>query len=162
MGADRVLAIGVRYYRTPEESFALNRTARMETIRLADISGVLLNSLFLDALDSDLERMNRINQTAVADPGRNSTRASRKLRRIPVLAIRPSVDLAVLARDELQRFSWVLKHFLKGVGASDNHGADLLSYLAFESQYTTKLLKLGQADALAHKQQVLAWLEERP
>jgi len=63
MGADRVLAIGVRYYRTPEESFALNRTARMETIRLADISGVLLNSLFLDALDSDLERMNRINQT---------------------------------------------------------------------------------------------------
>lgn len=160
MGADKVLMIGVRYYRTPQQTVALNKEARMDSIQFADIAGVLMNSIFLDALDSDLERMERINLTlkSFAKIGGQGPPAG-GLRSIPVLAIRPSVDLGVLAKDEFHHFSRVLKHFLKGLGASEGRGSDMLSYLAFERSYTCKLLELGYKDALAQKDEYLAWLK---
>jgi NTE family protein len=160
MGADRILAIGVRYFRTPQETFVMNRAARMGSIRIADIAGTLLNSIFLDALDSDLERMVRINHTLQLLPLEHRREHPESLRRIPVLAIRPSIDLAALAGDEIKRFSWMLRHLLKGLGAAETHGKDLLSYLAFETTYTTRLLELGRSDALARKTAILNWLSE--
>lgn len=158
MGADKILAIGVRYYRSPKESFDLNASARMPNIQIADIMGVLMNSIFLDALDSDIERLNRINTTLKLLPKDSYQEHPEKLRQIPVLAIHPSIDLALLAKDEFHRFSWIFKHFLKGLGASDVYGSDLLSYLAFEKSYTTKLLNLGAQDALTHKRAFIEWL----
>ncbi len=160
LGADKVIAIGVRYYRTPMETFELNQSFRMRSIQLADISGVLLNSMFLDALDSDLERMMRINQTLDLLSDKERREHPEKLRKIPVLAIRPSRDLGQMAVDEFRHFSWVLRHFLKGLGASKHHGADLISYLAFEKSYTARLLKLGYDDVKTEKSRVLTWFEE--
>ena len=158
MGADRILAIGVRYFRTPQETLALNETMTMRSIRLADIAGVMLNSLFLDAIDADLERMERINRTLTLVP--HSSAHPENLRRIPVLAIRPSVDLGALAKSEFNGFSWMFKHLLRGLGASDNRGSDLVSYLAFEKSYTSRLLEIGRQDALKQRADVLKWLAE--
>jgi NTE family protein len=155
LGADRVLAIGVRYWRSPEETVEINRTKLMESIQFADITGVIMNSIFLDAIDADLERMERINRTLTKLPDKNN---HAELRPIPVLAIRPSVDLAILAKDQLDQFSGLLKHMLGGLGAANGHGNDLVSYLAFEKSYTSRLLKLGLSDALAQKKAILDWL----
>ncbi|MGK5085267.1 patatin-like phospholipase family protein [Bdellovibrionota bacterium FG-1] len=162
LGSSKVIAIGVRYHRSPIETFELNQSFRMRSVQLADISGVLLNALFMDALDSDLERMMRINQTLSLLTDEDRREHPEKLRRIPVLAIRPSQDLGRLAVDEFRRFSWVLRHFLRGLGASEHHGSDLLSYLAFEKSYTSRLLQLGFKDVMAEKARVLAWLREKP
>ncbi len=160
LGAKRIVAIGVRYHRTPAETFQLIASYRMRSVQLADISGVLLNAIFLDSLDSDLERMMRINQTLSLLTEESRREHPEKLRRIPVLAIRPSQDLGQMAVDEFKRFSWVLRHFLRGLGASNHHGSDLVSYLAFERSYTSRLLHLGFKDVMRDKERVIAWLRD--
>lgn len=160
LGADKILAIGMRYHRTPAETYKLNSQIRMKSIRLAEISGAILNSLFLDALDADLERMLRINQTLTLLNPDAQTQHPEKLRIIPVLAIRPSQDLGKLAINEFRNFSGILKHLLRGLGASEQDGSDFISYMAFESSYTSRLLELGYRDILADQNRILEWFSK--
>lgn len=158
MGADRVLAIGVRHLHSEDNPVTLQK-GNMPDISLADIAGVMLNAAFLDALDLDAERMQRINETAasLAEEGRPHPS---QLRDIPLLVIRPSQDLGTLASEEFNRFSPMLRYLLKGIGASTEKGWDLLSYLAFDSAYTRHLMELGQADALARRDDILEFFKD--
>lgn len=162
MGADKIIAIGVRYHRTPIETLKMNSSSKMASIQLADILGVFLNSMFMASLDSDLERMNRINQTLDLLTKEDRLEHPEKLRKIPILAIRPSMDLGQLAVGEIKRLPWILRHFLKGLGASAHHGSELISYLAFEKSYTTQLLQLGLNDVMADKARILEWFKKNP
>lgn len=47
LGADKVLAIGLRFQRPSESTWEINLNPKMETITLAEIAGVLLNATFL-------------------------------------------------------------------------------------------------------------------
>ena len=127
----------------------------MKSISLADIAGVLLNSLFLDALEFDYERLQRINETVriLAEEGKQKT--TNKLKIIPTLLFLPSVDLGQIAADQFNRFPRVLRYFLRGLGASQFTGADLLSYLAFDRTYTQSLIAIGKEDALVRKDDIL-------
>ncbi|HVJ65120.1 MAG TPA: patatin-like phospholipase family protein [Bdellovibrionota bacterium] len=156
MGADRLLAIGVRYARPESEVVQQSQQNRTPTITLADIAGASLNALFLDAVDSDVERLERINRTLSAMPV--GVAHPESLRQIPVLTIRPSADIGQMARGQINRFSWTLRHLLQGLGSSEQRGSDLISYLAFDRSYTTQLLDLGRRDALAQKAAVFEWL----
>ena len=71
------------------------------------------------------------------------------LRSIPLFVLRPSRDLGALARDTLARLPVFVQYLFRGLGVSSGSGLDLLSYLAFDSAYTSKLLALGYADAMA-------------
>lgn len=159
LGAERILAVGMRYHRTAQETYKLNASVRMKSIRLAEISGAVLNSLFLDALDTDLERMNRINQTLSLLSEEIQKKHPEKLRIVPVLAIRPSRDLGQMAISELKHFSWILRHLMRGLGASNHGGSDFVSYLAFECSYTSRLLLLGYNDVIDDKNRILSWFE---
>jgi NTE family protein len=48
---------------------------------------------------------------------------------------------------------------LRGLGASDERGWDLLSYLTFDGAYTGQLLELGRSDALARKDEIKKFLD---
>ena len=63
MGADRILAIGVRYPRAPDPASSAPQARDDRYPATADTAGLLLNALFLEALESDVERMERINRT---------------------------------------------------------------------------------------------------
>ncbi|AUN97171.1 patatin [Bacteriovorax stolpii] len=147
LGADKLLAIGVRYFREEMEVKELNQQVEMNNIVLADIVGVLFNSLFLDAIEFDYERLQRINKTVsllsedalASHPG--------QLKKIPTLLIQPSVDLGELAGDQFHRFPKMLRYLLSGIGATEARGADLLSYIAFDKAYTQKLVEIGHKDA---------------
>lgn len=158
MGADRILAIGVRYLR-PENNTVTLQKGNMPDISLADIAGVMLNAAFLDALDLDAERMRRINETAASLAQEGRAHPS-QLRDIPLLVIRPSQDLGTLASEEFNRFSPMLRYLLKGIGASADKGWDLLSYLAFDSAYTRHLMELGEADVLAQRDDILEFFKD--
>ena len=150
LGADRILAIGIRYPRPAETTLRLQEQAAPPgPTSLADIAGVLLNAVFLDALETDLERMERINRTVALIP--EARRSEHTLRHVPVLAIRPSQDLGRLASTRFDAFPMPVRHLLRGLGASQETGWDLLSYLAFDSAYTEALLELGRRDAHAHE-----------
>jgi NTE family protein len=150
LGAERVLAIGIRHQRPDDITLELNQGGEMSAISLIDIAGVMLNAAFLDALDTDIERMQRINKT-IAALHKAGKEHPDKLREIPLLAIRPSQDLGSLASEQFNRFSNMLRYLLKGIGASTEKGWDLLSYLAFDEAYTNRLIVLGHQDALAQR-----------
>lgn len=159
LGADKIIAIGIRYARSREQTLQLNREARAPSVTVAQISGVLMNALFLDSLDNDLERLQRINRTLGFIP--EITRRSNPdfLRRIPALSLRPSKDLGRLAADEYHKFPTMLRHLLRGVGARGDSGWDMLSYLAFQPGYIGKLMELGYEDTLARRQEVEEFFE---
>jgi NTE family protein len=154
LGADKILAIGIRYARSTDQTLALNREAKAETVSVAQIGGVLLNALFLDSLDNDLERLTRINRTLGFIPEETRRLHPDMLRRIPALSLRPSKDLGRLAADEYQRFPAMLRHLLRGIGATGESGWDLLSYLAFQPGYIGKLMELGYDDTLARRGEI--------
>ena len=158
LGADRIIAIGIRYFRSQETTIRLNEGIYPDSVPLVSIVGVLLNAVFLDSLETDLERLERINRTIqLLDQERLGAHPDR-LRTIPILAIKPSRDLGSLASEQFMRFPRALRHLLRGLGASDDKGWDLLSYLAFDTAYTGRLLELGYEDALGQKAEIEAFI----
>ena len=83
LGADRIVAIGVRYVRAPGEVAAFDYVRSRATPTLSEIGGVLLNAMLLDALEADVERSERINGTLSALDGRAARASPQPLRRIP-------------------------------------------------------------------------------
>lgn len=160
LGASSILAIGLRYYRTPEQTLEINESWKMKSIALADVAGVLLNAGFLDNLDGDLERLERINHTLRLIPEEKHKDLPNELRPIRSLAMRPSEDLGRLAAEDVDKFGLVLRFLLKGLGSTKTSGADLVSYLAFDKSYTRKLLQLGYGDGQARKKELLAFFRE--
>lgn len=159
LGADRLIAVGVRYYRDEIETMEMNNEVEMKSIVLSDIVGVMFNSLFLDAIEFDYERLQRINDTVKLLHEAESLRDKTQLKIIPTLLIRPSVDLGALAAEEFHNFPGMLRYLLKGIGASEERGADLLSYIAFDRAYTSKLVKIGIKDAHARKAEIRAFFD---
>jgi NTE family protein len=157
LGADRIMAIGVRsagsQHRPPESALGGDRYPS-----IADTAGLLLNAVFVEALEADIERLERINQTLtlVTHPaldGRATT-----LRKIPLFVLRPSCDLGSLARDTLTKLPTMIQYLFRGLGVSSRTGWDLLSYLAFDWTYTAKLVELGRADAMAQADALLEFI----
>jgi NTE family protein len=154
LGADRVVAVGIRYFRTNEQTIQLNQTLKRDDLSIAEIGGVLLNAVFLDSLETDIERMQRINNTLSLMTEEQRQMHPAALKDIPVLALRPSRDLGQLAMGTLKEFPPTIRFLLRGVGAKENKGWDLLSYLAFEKSYTGKLAELGYEDTMSKRDAV--------
>jgi NTE family protein len=76
-----------------------------------------------------------------------------------VLVISPSQRLDDLAAPHLSSLPIAVRSMLRAVGVAgrgkDTRGAAFLSYLLFESGYTRELIALGQADAMARRDEVL-------
>jgi NTE family protein len=159
MGAERIVAISVRH---PRLSPGSSSTAPGGPLPLSQIAGVLLNAVFLDSLDTDLERLERINRTLAYVPGERVAARELELRHIPVLALQPSQDLGRLAGDEYHRFPSMLRYFLKGIGVTKDTGFDLLSYLAFEPVYVARVIELGYADTMRRRDEVEAFFRDEP
>jgi NTE family protein len=154
LGADRVLVIGIRHPRTAEETVVINEAAQRDDLPLSQILGVLMNAVFLDSLEPDIERVERV--TEMLDTIQRP--ADSHLRPVHILLLQPSQDLAALAADQVMRFPRTLRFLLKGLGVSQKGGADLLSYLAFEQQYIERLVTLGYDDTRARFDEIREFL----
>jgi NTE family protein len=157
MGADKILSIGIRYARPPATTLGLHLQSQAESVTVSEIAGVLLDSSFLDSLDNDLERLERINRTVRAIPESEWPKLKDRLRFVASLALRPSQDLGRLAADQYARFPAMLRHLLRGIGARGDTGWDLLSYLAFQPGYMQKLIELGAEDTFARRDEIEAF-----
>jgi len=132
----------------------LNVPQHREDLPLSQILGVLMNAVFLDSLEADIERVERV--TAMIQLLQRPE--DLHLRPIQILLLQPSQDLGEMAADQVVRFPRALRFLLKGLGASQSGGADLLSYLAFEHEYIERLVKLGAEDTRARSEEVRAFL----
>jgi NTE family protein len=158
LGADRVLAIGVRYSKPPDRAEASPTGDPEPYPTTAETAGMLMNSLFLESLESDVERLLRVNHTVGLIPAVTLHDDPAPLRPVPLLVLRPSCDIAGLARGTIARLPYLVRHLFGGLGVTAEIGADLLSYLAFDAVYTSKLLAIGYEDTLARKAELISFL----
>ncbi len=162
LGANRIVAIGVRNLRSPSETVVREGNVKLDRLPVSEIAGVLLNAVFLDSLDADLERLDRMNATLAFVPPERLGRNGLDVRPVQALVLRPSEDLGRLAADENARFPAMLRYLLKGIGATGRAGEDLLSYLAFEPVYLRRAIELGERDTMARRDEIEAFFFDEP
>lgn len=156
LGAERLLVIGVH-----KDTTTTDRTQVVAYPSMARIAGHVLNSIFLDSLDGDLERLRRINATVErANKGR-LMKSDIGLKKIDALVISPSQDLGEIASQHIQRLPRPLRFLLHGIGAINNNDNSFVSYLMFDRAYSRELISLGYADAMRQKDQLRQLVDRR-
>jgi len=151
LGANRILVIGTRDEKPdlPPESPATYPSA-------GEIGGYLMDTIFMDTLNADLARMQRINKTLELVP--EEKRQQTGLQRIDSLVIKPSRDLRHVTQTHVHEIPRSVQVLLRTLGG---WGRDwrMASYLLFESAYCSELIELGYADGMNAKQEIIAFLK---
>ncbi len=151
LGATKVLVVGAGRLTEPPR----NSSEQARYPSLAQIAGHAMSSIFLDSLAIDIERLNRINLTLSMLPQEYLERTP--LKPVELLVIAPSERLDDIASRHIGSLPKPIRTLLSGIGATETRGAALASYLLFEPSYTCELIKLGQRDTNARKDDVLAF-----
>jgi NTE family protein len=149
---DNILIIGTRELPTFTEAVPLDNS----DIAFANILGSMMNGLFLDNLDRDIEMVNRMNEIAILISLWKKRHSP--WRPITTLHLRPSQNMASMAQDHFKNIPAVLR-FLLNILGTKNHSGDLLSFLLFEKEFTRVLLNLGYNDTLACAKEVTAFFK---
>jgi NTE family protein len=182
LGAKRLLVIGLRHAETPAERRARQRS-EAETIypNAFFLLGKLLNSLMLDKVESDLERIEQTNRTLTAGAREFgpefATRLSAAVGRedpwhpVETLTIQPSQDIGRIAwevvRDTRLRSSGgvipvMIRRSVEFDERAERGESDLASYVLFDPEFINRLIELGYADGARHHEQLLHLFREGP
>jgi NTE family protein len=151
LGARRILAISTRYARTTQEA---DEAAIQGFPPRAQVLGVLMNSIFLDLLDADALRLDRLNQLLEALP------AERRLglRSVKLLILRPSVDLGRLASQYEPQLPRAFRFLTRGLGTRETSSPDFLSLVLFQPDYLRALIEIGEKDGEAQADRIASFL----
>jgi NTE family protein len=149
LGADRVLIVGTGR-QTAEQARARSNVYPS----LAQIAGHALNSIFLDSLMVDIERLERINRTVRMIPRDKMTDSTFQLRPVKVLFITPSQPLERIAARFIHELPGTVRFILRPTGALNRSGSNLASYLLFEESFCRALIDLGYQDTMTREAEV--------
>jgi NTE family protein len=149
LGADRVLVVGTGR-QTPDQARARSNIYPS----VAQIAGHALNSIFLDGLSVDLERLERINRTVSLIPPDKLAEAKLPLRPVKVLFISPSQPLERIAARFVHELPRTVRFILRPSGALNRSGSNLVSYLLFEESFCRTLIDLGYQDTASRESEV--------
>jgi NTE family protein len=158
LGATKILSIGIRHDRRKSDADKILQGSIRHSPSLAEIVGELMNSLFLDSLEADVERLQRINESMARLAKESQMKNLVGMRQIPILQLRPSKDLGEVVPELLHHFPPTLRYLLHGLGVSKNEGKDLLSYLSFFKDCIGPILELGYEDTLKRKDEIRAFV----
>jgi NTE family protein len=149
LGADRVLIVG-----TGRQVQDQARARSNVYPSLAQIAGHALNSIFLDSLAVDIERLERINRTVRLIPPEKLSDSAVQLRAVKVLFITPSQPIERLAARFLHELPATVRFVLKPTGALNRSGSNLASYLLFEESFCRALIDLGYQDTISREAEI--------
>ena len=149
LGAERLLVLTTRN----NDPVPLPQVPPYPT--LGKIGGYVLDSLFMDAVGANLERLRGLNELVQRAGSEPPQRFGRPLRHIDACLLAPSVDLREIAARHSGRFPTLLRRLLRGIGA---FGAlsPLPSYLLFDGAFCSELMDLGYADAQRQRDAIIA------
>ncbi len=159
LGADRILIIGVR---DEVASPAADPNSPAEFPSFGQIAGYMLDTLFLDGVYSDMERLSRINDLLDACPPEYRQGTAARMRPIDTMIVVPSRDLRAIAAEHIGELPRSVRLLLRGVGGRNHAENRLVSFLLFESGYTQALIDLGYRDAMKVSEQLVAFLTDQP
>lgn len=151
LGARKILAISARYPRTTSEA---DEPSIQGYPPPAQVVGVLMNAIFLDLLDADALRLERLNALLRALPEEKRM----GLRPVELLVLRPSRDLGALAKDFEARLPSTFRYLTRALGTRETRSPDFLSLVLFQPDYLQALMELGEEDAEARTDEIAAFL----
>jgi NTE family protein len=154
LGADKLLIIGVRKPVTDEPK----RMSASGYPPFAQIAGHALNSIFVDSLDVDLERLLRINETLKLIPPEALKAKNIPLRPVESMMIAPSEGINEIAQKYAHTLPWIMRYLYRAIGAMGPNGSTLLSYVLFEVPFCRDLIELGYNDTLQQKNELLKFI----
>lgn len=154
MGAKKILVIGVR---GPNEYASSHNEKEPGVSRIA---GLILNALFFDTIDVDVERIEHINEimTAQVEEGSSIRTKRSSYTKIDLKIIRPTQDISQIASRSAQKSMPRGIEFLLGGLGSQNETNELASYILFDSHFTKQLIDLGYEDTMGRSDEIVSWL----
>ncbi len=151
LGAGRILAISTRYNRNRHEAAVPTVSGYPPP---AQVLGQLMNSIFLDLLDQDAFRLERLNRLLDKLPANQRE----GLRKVGLLVLRPSRDLGRLANEYEPQLPHAFRFMTRGLGTKDTSSPDALSLVMFQPDYLRRLIDIGEADAEARADEIDAFV----
>ncbi|MFC3033934.1 patatin-like phospholipase family protein [Pseudoalteromonas fenneropenaei] len=151
LGAEKIFIIGVDQ---PKPTTPVGYEPHFPG--MSAVAGHLLDTIFSDTLQSDLERLERINRTIDKQP---TQQGSSELKKIETLVINPSANFNQLALDYFDDMPLAIRSLLRLIGVKNTTQSSLPSYLLFEKTYTQQLIEIGYQDGLAKLPEIRAFLE---
>jgi NTE family protein len=122
----------------------------------AQILSQLVSAVFLDVIEEDVERMQRMNEMlALAAPEQRNG-----FRRIGLFVLRPSRDLGKIAADYQRYLPRSIRLFTRALGTDETESPDFISMLMFEPNYTQVLIEIGEQDVESRLDQLRVFLGE--
>ncbi len=155
LGARRILALSPHYQQTAREA---ERPKTHGYPPPAQILSQLLNAIFLDVLEQDVEQMERLNELLAKLPP--DERGG--LEPIDVLVLRPSENLGELVSTYEPRLPKAFRYLTRSLGTRETTSPDFLSYLMFQPDYLEHLMAIGEKDCEARLPEILALVTGRP
>jgi len=153
LGAKRIFVIGVDQPKEPLHASENNP----HPPTTATIAGHLLDSIFADTMNSDLERMYRINNTLELIPTKKKEKVE-GLQHIDSFVINPSHDFNAIAVNYYNELPLPVRLLLRSMGINNDSESSILSYLLFDKNFCGELIKLGFEDAMEKENQIKHFL----
>lgn len=156
LGAEKIMVIGVSGYaherkeRQPSKSYPSP----------AKVMGHMLNAAFLDSMETDVERLRRINRTVSKIPEAVRKKEGMELKHIELLEINPSQSIDDIAGQHAHEIPRALKLALGGSGNASHNGSGVLSYLLFSHGFCKALIDLGYNDAMRRSDEIKAFFAD--
>ena len=153
LGADKIFIVGVEQPKEPLHA----RENNPHPPTTSTIAGHLLDTIFSDTLQSDIERMTRINETLTLIP--EHIRKERDgLKNIETLLVNPSHDFNAIAVKYFAELPLSIRLLLRTIGITNDSESSIVSYLLFDKNYCKELIKLGYKDAMEQETEIREFL----
>jgi NTE family protein len=118
----------------------------------------MLEALFLDGLYSDIERLDRVNHIIRNSGDREIKTDNKTMKYVDYLIISPSEDLNEIAQKHYHNMPLSIRLLLQGLGLLKDSKSELLSFLLFESVYTSELIDLGYQDGIRKREEIIDFM----
>ena len=123
---------------------------------MGQIAGYVLDTLFLNSLNADLERLQRMNRTLSLVP--ETERSQTGMQIIETFVISPSADIGAIAGPYMRQMPATVRYLMRVLGARRSGGRQLLSYLLFQGAFCRRLIDLGHGDTMSRRRDLEAFL----
>ncbi len=154
LGAKKLFVIGVSHNPVVTEQ---ERQKTVHTPSLAQMTSHFFNSGFIDALEQDMERLQRLNNLLQRLPEDELEKV--EFREVDVLSITPSRAFDKIAIEHLDTLPRSMRFLFKRLGATgQGGGTSLASYLMFETPFISELIELGYQDAMDKREEISVFL----
>jgi len=121
---------------------------------IGEVGGYMLDALFTGGLLSDLERLDRINQIIENSESNPVQTSTKKMKYLEYCVISPSKDIKKVAKEHYKDAPYSINLLMKGLGLKNRDNSELLSFLLFESSFTSSLIELGFEDGMAKQSEI--------